>query len=1077
MEEPKVQETAEQEVKPMEKPKIQETAEQEIKPVEEPKVDSNVNNSDEFMFIENYDGDFPEFSGEIEHDDLDIGLEIVNSKEPYKVENGVIEQRTISVDQLRQIATETNNGQAHLQRVSTEVNLKSSDEIKDEKKSNNDRALEQAKTNKVKSQTTSKNTVTNINQNEKNEEKTLSKEISDKARSQVKNIMTKAVSVMESKSETVPEVAKEDDFEDKWNEDWNEETQEVLLSATMQFDKIKSLIDKEKKSSVLNRKASTFEELDREAEQHAHDLYHAPSIKKAIDVGIDVSTGNNISEATKNDLLKSGRKINIFESNFMEIDFPQPKEEKDDIKDDNTQGKTPIEDNTDSENKSERTENAVSKEKSESVVTETEEVEKESVQNNFDKKTREKFVQELKKNSTLYAREISQNQIKVITGNFTDVLRSECIQSAKITGIAGKTMPKVVDSTEKSKPIETELEQNDSSVVVESKKNKILKIVIKAIKENILEEQSADNIKSTSKGVIDDYSDKKDASDIRKELVLNQRRLLIRTGATAILMLFSLILALIYRLNIPGISAVLKSNSLTYILINFALLITGAVICKNTLKNGLASILRWKGTSDTAVSFLVFVCAIQCFIAMFFSSEFISGGLVIYVLLALLGLFFNSWGKLTVIHRIFDNFKFISSDKEKYSAKIYTDEANAEEMFKGVGSYRPVIAYQKKTEILSDFLKLSYDEDPSEKFAGKVSLAGIILSILIGIGYGLITRDVAGGITAITLTAVLSCPIACILAVNKPINNLCKKANELDSMLVGYPAVQQFCDTNAVIISAKELYPKACVEFHGIKGFNTYAVDKAILEAASVIIQSESPLSPIFKDFVKDNFRILPVVEKMNYEDDRGIEAWVKGRRILIGNRIIMENHGIAPPSRDEEMEYTKGGKQITYIAASNELLAMVITSYKPSDTMIKEMQRLEDNGISFLITTEDPNITPKLISEHFRVFFRSVKILPREVSKKFTENERKTERKTRAYLSTGGKLTSFARMLSACVRVRSNVTAAVVTQSVSIVLGLLIALLLTFSAGIQHLNVIEMFIYCIFWILATLAVPYIRKP
>ena len=75
---------------------------------------------------------------------------------------------------------------------------------------------------------------------------------------------------------------------------------------------------------------------------------------------------------------------------------------------------------------------------------------------------------------------------------------------------------------------------------------------------------------------------------------------------------------------------------------------------------------------------------------------------------------FRSWFLLRVQ-------KFICSPDEKYAAKIYNDRESAVEMCRGLGVGEPIIAYQKKAGFLSNFLQLSYEPDPSEEFAGRIS--------------------------------------------------------------------------------------------------------------------------------------------------------------------------------------------------------------------------------------------------------------------------------------------------------------------------------------------------------------------
>ena len=167
----------------------------------------------------------------------------------------------------------------------------------------------------------------------------------------------------------------------------------------------------------------------------------------------------------------------------------------------------------------------------------------------------------------------------------------------------------------------------------------------------------------------------------------------------------------------------------------------------------------------------------------------------------------------------------------------------------------------------------------------------------------------------------------------------------------------------------------------------------------------------------------------------------------------------------------------MTYIASAGELVAMLITNYDFSPAMKQELQRLEDNGVSFLVSTTDPNVTAKLVSDRFGLFFRSVKVLGAEYAKRFKDLEGEEEASARAYLATQGRVNVLARVLAACVRVRGNMTAALVLQRLTVLLSFLMAAFLTVVSGVAQIGALEITLYSIFWVVVTLLVTVIRKP
>ena len=222
---------------------------------------------------------------------------------------------------------------------------------------------------------------------------------------------------------------------------------------------------------------------------------------------------------------------------------------------------------------------------------------------------------------------------------------------------------------------------------------------------------------------------------------------------------------------------------------------------------------------------------------------------------------------------------------------------------------------------------------------------------------------------------------------------------------------------------------------------------------------------------------VLPDVESVMYEDELGLVGWVNGDRILVGNRELMRKYSINMPEKDIEETYHHQHKQTTFIAHSGVLVAMLITTYRPSIEIAKELQRAEYNGISLLISTSDCNITSEQVSEDFGVFYRSVKVLPTGLGNVCKEVTGVHEEKSRAYLATRGRFTQIARALSGCVQMRTNISISVIIQLIGVALGIMIMSTIALYAGTSILGTVEMLLYTIFWGIATMIVPMIKKP
>lgn len=576
---------------------------------------------------------------------------------------------------------------------------------------------------------------------------------------------------------------------------------------------------------------------------------------------------------------------------------------------------------------------------------------------------------------------------------------------------------------------------------------------------------------------IDDYTEPGDAFSVRAEIVGNVRRLLLRTAATAVLTVLGLVLAVFQRLEAENPMSLFAEHVYLYPIFNVLLLLAAAGCCYVPMGNGLSSLVKLHGNSDSAAAFAVLAAAAHSVFAFITPEAYITGALSLYTPLVVLALFLNSIGKLMMVRRIQQNFKFVSAPDQKEAVKIFTDPRLSERMCKGMGVEAPLIAYSRKAGFLTNFLRLSYEPDPSEKLAGKIAPFGALVSLLVGGGIYASTRDIQQAVTSLSITACLCVPMCCVLAVNRPLRRLCRQVNREGAMLVGYPGVRQFADVNVVQVDSNELYPQGSVVLHGIKTFSGQRIDESIMQAAAIMCKVGGPLASTFDQIIQGKENILPRVEALDYEDEMGIVAWVGGARVLLGNRRLLEEHGIAPPSADYEKKYLTGERQATYLASGGDLVAMFVVTYHPDGAVMEELQRLEDNGVSFLVRTYDSNITAKMVSDHYKVAFRSVKVMPHQESRVFEALKEAPEEHTRAYLATRGKASAMHRVVAACVRLKSNISLSLILQMTGVVFSVLLVGLLAFFGGLTQMGTVEMLLYVIFWTAAVLIVPSLRKP
>lgn len=672
----------------------------------------------------------------------------------------------------------------------------------------------------------------------------------------------------------------------------------------------------------------------------------------------------------------------------------------------------------------------------------------------------------------VYRPDEPRNILNVKAGRFSEAVANEYeeyVRSKNPSVIAHVLRPEPTIVDEEIAP--TEEKHKDNRPIGEK--------VISALVGIFSKDESDDNdtVKEENSKPVEDYTGEEDEKSILYELNHNIRKLFMRSLLSGIIATVVVVLTIVTRIFPSAICSAVPFAPAAYAILLFILMAASLVLNRVAMLSGLSPLVHIKGNSDTAVAVAGAAGMVQIIVSFFCLGDLNGFHVNYYTVIPMLAFFANNVGKLYMVLRVKDNFKFVSSKGQKYASKIYNNESVAMQMMSGTAADRPIIAYQHKTEFPSNFLKISYAPDPSEDLASKLAPITTIASIIIAVMYGVVKLSFADALNAFALITAVSVPVATLLSVNAPVRKLCKTLLSYGSMLSGYPSVKQFCDSTAIMIDANELFPAESISLEGIKTFEDYGIDESLLCGIAILKEAQNPIANAFDSVVAETEETLPEVESVLYEDEIGLVGWIKSERILVGSRTLMEKYSVEVPNMEYEEKYTSQGRQVTYLSRAGRLVAMFVTRYTPDAQLKAEMQRAETNGISFLIRTTDYNVTNDLVAKLYDLFYRSIKVLPTGLGNVLREAEDTVEETSRSYLITNGKAASLARAVTGCVKIKHNISLSIIIQLIAVIFGLLVASTLSLYAGVQVMGSLEVLIYALFWGAAAVFAPAVQKP
>lgn len=494
-----------------------------------------------------------------------------------------------------------------------------------------------------------------------------------------------------------------------------------------------------------------------------------------------------------------------------------------------------------------------------------------------------------------------------------------------------------------------------------------------------------------------DYKTKDDRQAILTSLLKKKSRIGIQTIISCVL--FGILLLLTVFKDTEYLPQSIAENdkffitasvlSLLTIVVNFNIFIHGF-----DFKKGI--------NSDFSVSLLSLVVSAQT-IAFAVHEDlwlnngvFLGSALAFAYILALLG-------KRQILIRIIDNFDFIINSGEIYCLENIANVLDVKVLCRGnVDEEDAIIKTSVKTDLPTNFMEISCKSEPSDKTARVLTPLMFLLSGLLLVIIGL--KDNWGtGINTAVCALTISTPVSLLFIMNNVLTDISAELDKYGARVCGFEGAQMAASTDAIVLEAANLFGSQGCDLHGIKVFNNTKIDDAIIYAAAVIIKTKSPLAHVFDDVIIGKQSILPKVDSVQYEEQMGTSAWVYHKKVLVGNRNLLINHGVNVPKISFEQKYTRRNRKALYLAVDGKIMAMFVVSYSADPDLKRELIKLEKTGITLIVKSSDPYINEESLANLFDLPKGYIKVMNRQAARVFEKYSDMQVEKSPAYVVHNG--------------------------------------------------------------------------
>ena len=260
--------------------------------------------------------------------------------------------------------------------------------------------------------------------------------------------------------------------------------------------------------------------------------------------------------------------------------------------------------------------------------------------------------------------------------------------------------------------------------------------------------------------------------------------------------------------------------------------------------------------------------------------------------------------------------------------------------------------------------------------------AVIAIALISGIAWFIAVHNFVFSLTVFVSVLVIACPCALGLATPTAIMVGTGKGAELGILFKNAEALELSQKINAIMFDKTGTLTEGKPYLTDIISNDKSDKERLLLLTASAENGSEHPLAEaIVREAKEKNIKPLPI-ENFKALSGFGIDAIIDKKRILIGNKKLMEKENISVESFFNETEkLSKEGKTPMYVAKDGKLLGIIACADKLKEDSVDTINRLHKLNIKTVMITGDNKNTAEAIANETGIDIVLSEVLPEEKS------------------------------------------------------------------------------------------------
>jgi len=274
---------------------------------------------------------------------------------------------------------------------------------------------------------------------------------------------------------------------------------------------------------------------------------------------------------------------------------------------------------------------------------------------------------------------------------------------------------------------------------------------------------------------------------------------------------------------------------------------------------------------------------------------------------------------------------------------------------------------------------------PLQRLADQV--AGVFVPIVIVIAvvtFGLhwwLAQNLAAAVINAVAVLVIACPCAMGLATPTAIMVGTGKGAEVGVLIRGGDSLEKVRRLSTVIFDKTGTLTRGRPEVTDVVPWGGWEATALLSIAAAVEQSSEHPLGEAIVRAAEQR-RVLaaPGLSDFNYTPGRGVRARINSEPVLLGNRRLLEQSGVALAEAEKALAALESeGKTVVLVARANRLVGLLGIADPAKPEAAQVVEALHHLGLRVLMLTGDTRPTAQAIARAVGIDEVIAEVLPQE--------------------------------------------------------------------------------------------------